>query len=247
MATRLFHISDVHFGVEDRAALDRFAQAVEEEQPDAVVCSGDITQRAKRSEYAAAQSWLGALGVPLVLQPGNHDMPYYNPWERFSDPFRRFRRLNEAIGSSLELEDVALVPLLTTVAAQRRFPWSDGVVRSSALAETLERLESLRSDPRHKLVVAHHPLLGPDDGRRNPTIGGDEAFERIAEAGADAILSGHVHVPFDQVRERGGKTMRTIGAGTLSIRLREGAPASYRVITCERGGPIESELRLMSA
>jgi len=245
MATRLFHISDVHFGVEDRAALDRFARAVAEERPDAVVCSGDLTQRAKRSEYAAAQRWLSGLGVPLVLQPGNHDMPYYNPWERFSDPFRRFRRLDRAIGSSPEFPDVVLVPLLTTVPAQWRFPWSDGVVRSAALAETLAGLTSLAEDPRHKLVVAHHPLLGPEDGRRNPTIGGDRAFEALAAAGADAILSGHVHVPFDMVRERGGRAVRTIGAGTLSTRLREGAPASYRVITCELGGPIASELRLI--
>lgn len=247
MATTLFHISDVHFGVEDRAALDRFARAVAREKPDAVVCSGDLTQRAKRSEYAAAERWLGALGVPVVLQPGNHDMPYYNPWERFRDPFRRFRRLDEAVGSAPEFEDVAIVPLLTTVPAQWRVPWSDGVVKAGALARTIMALEELRGDPRHKLVIAHHPLLGPDNGRRNPTIGGEAAFDAIAHAGADAVLSGHVHVPFDEVRERDGRALRTIGAGTLSTRLREGAPASYRVITCEKGGPIASELRLIGS
>jgi 3',5'-cyclic AMP phosphodiesterase CpdA len=246
VTTRLFHISDVHFGVEDRGALEVFANAVAREQPDAVVCSGDLTQRAKRSEYAAAERWFATLGVPLVLQPGNHDMPYYNPWERFSDPFRRFRRLDAAVGSAVELPDVALVPLLTTVPAQWRIPWSDGVVKSGALDRTLAALGALRGDPRRKLVIAHHPLLGPGNGRANPTIGGDAAFEAIAAAGADAVLSGHVHVPFDEVRESGGKAMRTIGAGTLSTRLREGAPASYRVITCEKGGPIASELRLIA-
>jgi 3',5'-cyclic AMP phosphodiesterase CpdA len=86
MTTRLFHISDVHFGVEDHAALDAVARAVAEERPDAVVCTGDLTQRAKHSEYARAAEWFAALGVPVVLEPGNHDMPYYNPWERFTDP-----------------------------------------------------------------------------------------------------------------------------------------------------------------
>ncbi|MGY6550724.1 MAG: metallophosphoesterase family protein [Erythrobacter sp.] len=246
MATRLFHISDVHFGVENRAALDEVARAIAHERPDALVCTGDLTQRAKKSEYAAAQSWFAALGVPVVIEPGNHDMPYYNPWERFADPFRRYHRLNAAVGSTLASDDAVLVPLRTTVPAQWRFPWSDGVVKPRALARTLDQLDALADDPRTRIVIAHHPLLGPDDSGGNPTIGGDQAFARIAAAGAHAVLSGHVHVPFDEVRSRGGHAMRMLGAGTLSTRLRHGAPASYRVITCERGGAITSELRLIA-
>jgi 3',5'-cyclic AMP phosphodiesterase CpdA len=246
MTTRLFHISDVHFGVEDRAALNQVARAVAQEQPDALVCTGDITQRAKHREYAAAREWFAALGVPIVLQPGNHDMPYYNPWQRFTDPFRRFRRLEAAVGGHFESEDVVLVPLLTTVPAQWRVPWSDGVVKEREITRTVRELEALGEDPRLRIVIAHHPLLGPSDGRPNPTIGGDKAFERVAAAGADAILSGHVHVPFDQVRKSGGHSARMIGAGTLSTRLRDDAPASYRVITCERGGGVDSELRLVA-
>ncbi len=246
MATRLFHISDVHFGVEDRAALDHVARAVAAERPDAVVCTGDLTQRARHSEYAAARGWFAGLGVPVVLQPGNHDMPYYNPWERFADPFRRYRGLEAAIGGVLESPDVVLVPLLTTVSAQWRFPWSDGVVKAPALAQTVAALEALEGDPRYKLVIAHHPLLGPDDARPNPTIGGDVAFAALAAAGADAALSGHIHVPLDEVRERSGHAMRMIGTGTLSTRLRHGAPPSYRAITCELGKPIISELRVIA-
>jgi 3',5'-cyclic AMP phosphodiesterase CpdA len=247
MTTRLFHISDVHFGVENRAALDAFARAVAEERPDAVVCTGDLTQRAKHSEYAAAGEWFAALGVPVVLEPGNHDMPYYNPWERFTDPFRRYNRLREAVAGTFESADVVLVPLLTTVRAQRRFPCSDGVIKPAALAATLARLEELRGDPRSIIVTAHHPLLAPRDGQKNPTIGGDAAFAAIAAAGAHAILSGHVHVPFDEVRTRDGQAMRMIGAGTLSTRLRNGAPPSWRVITCAPGGGVSSTLRVIGA
>ncbi|MFN4039620.1 MAG: metallophosphoesterase family protein [Erythrobacter sp.] len=246
MTTRLFHISDVHFGVENRAALAEVQRAVAAEQPDAVVCTGDLTQRAKHGEYAAARAWFAGLGVPVILQPGNHDMPYYNPWERFADPFRRYRALDAAVGGVLESDDVVLVPFLTTVPAQWRFPWSDGVVKAPALAETVAALEALKDDPRHKLVIAHHPLLGPHDNGENPTIGGDAAFAALADAGADAVLSGHVHVPFDEVRGPAGKSLRMIGAGTLSTRLRHGAPPSYRVITCEQGQPITSELRVLA-
>jgi 3',5'-cyclic AMP phosphodiesterase CpdA len=245
MTTLLFHISDVHFGVENRAALDEVARAVALERPDVVVCTGDLTQRAKHSEYAAAIDWFADLAAPVVLEPGNHDMPYYNPWERFTDPFRRFRRLDDAVGGVLVSPDVVLVSLLTTVSAQWRFPWSDGVVKPPALAQTVAALERLRGDPRHKIVIGHHPLLGPEDGRANPTIGGDEAFAALAAAGAHVVLSGHIHVPLDEVRMRKGHAMRMIGAGTLSTRLRHGAPPSYRIITCERGHPITSELRVL--
>ena len=247
MTTRFFHISDVHFGVEDRAAMKAVEDAVAKEQPDAVVCTGDLTQRAKHREFAAAEDWFKSLGVPVVLQAGNHDMPYYDMWERFTDPYRRFRRLNAAAGATFESDDVVLVPLVTTVRAQPRFPWSDGFVRKNPLARTVAALEALRDEQRTKIVYGHHPLLGPAGDKGNPTIGGTKAFEAIAAAGADAIMSGHVHTPFDEVRESGGHSMRMIGAGTLSTRLRHGAPPSYKVLTCERGGVIEVETRALGA
>ncbi|QUL37252.1 metallophosphoesterase [Erythrobacter sp. JK5] len=243
MTTRLFHTSDIHFGIEDRAALARVAEAVERERPDAVICTGDLTQRAKHREYRAAAQWFASLGVPVWLDPGNHDMPYYSPWERFTDPYRRYRRLDDQVGAGFESDDVVLVPLKTTVRAQPRFPWSDGVVMRDALQRTLARLCELEGDPRTIIVTAHHPLLAPRDGGDNPTIGGDRAFAAIAGAGADIVMSGHIHRPIDEVRTRDGHSARMIGAGTLSTRLRHGEPPSYQVLTCERGGTVSVDLR----
>ncbi|MBU7579930.1 MAG: metallophosphoesterase [Porphyrobacter sp.] len=249
MPTRLFHISDVHFGVEDPAALAAVAEAIALEKPDALVCTGDLTQRAKHSEYAAARDWFSALGVPVVLEPGNHDMPYYNPWERFTDPFRRYNALRAAVADGFESADVVLVPLRTTVRAQTRFPWSDGVVKPAALSPAVAAIRALKDagDPRTIIVIAHHPLLGDEGKPQNPTIGGDAAFAALAAAGADAVISGHVHIPFDQHRSVGGHAMRMIGTGTLSTRLRQDSPACWRVITCEPGGVIATELRLAGA
>src|SRR6056297_1919569 len=105
MVTRLFHISDVHFGAEDKAALAEVARAVHDERPDAVICTGDLTQRAKRAEYAIAAKWFADLGIPVLVEPGNHDMPYYNLFERFTAPYRRFRDLKNEIGSAVETQD----------------------------------------------------------------------------------------------------------------------------------------------
>jgi len=130
----------------------------------------------------------------------------------------------------LEFDDLVLVPLKTTVRIQPRFPWSDGFVTKDALARTVSRLGEFKDDSRFKLVTCHHPLVPAQEGGKNPTIGGNMAFAQIAAAGADAVLSGHVHLPFDLIRQSQGAAVRMIGAGTLSTRLR-GAIPSYNVLT----------------
>ncbi|NWM00860.1 metallophosphoesterase, partial [Klebsiella pneumoniae] len=81
--TRLFHVSDLHFGREDRAAIDWFAARVREEQPDAVIVTGDLTMQARAREFSAAAQWLKSLGRPVTVEVGNHDLPWFNLWARF--------------------------------------------------------------------------------------------------------------------------------------------------------------------
>ncbi|MEM9312242.1 MAG: metallophosphoesterase, partial [Pseudomonadota bacterium] len=199
MATRLFHISDVHFGVENREALAQVEQAIKAERPDALVCTGDITQRATHRQYAAAQEWFGKFDVPIWLDPGNHDMPYFNLIERFSDPYRRFNTLRASVAvDQFETEDLVLTPLKTTVRSQNRWPWSDGHVTWSAEGRTLDALRRYEGDPRHLIVTAHHPLHGPKIGGPTDTIRGNEVLGILAYEGMDAILTGHIHKPFDE-------------------------------------------------
>ncbi len=87
---RLFHISDLHFGLEDRIALAWFTQLVRAECPDGVLITGDLTMRARTREFAAACDWIETLDLPVTVEVGNHDLPYFNPIERFFFPYRRF-------------------------------------------------------------------------------------------------------------------------------------------------------------
>lgn len=238
----LFHVSDIHFGIEDAGAHSWFAEAVERERPDAIVCTGDLTQRAKRGEWAAAQAWLSALPAPVVLEVGNHDMPYYNLAERFSTPFARFDQLVSAVERRPDLPGVRLVPLRTTVKAQTRFPWSDGVVTDHALEQAVRHVRAAADGEAMVVVYCHHPLMAGPPGSPNPTVGGDKAASALALAGADVILSGHVHDPFDHSFEFKGRLLRMIGAGTLSRRLRRSA-VSFNVLRVE-DGELQVELRV---
>ena len=242
----LFHVSDVHFGVEHQAALEWFEAAVRRERPDIVICTGDLTQRATHRQFAEAQEFFTRLDCPVMLEPGNHDMPYYNLWERFTQPYRRYGALADAVGRVVEFEHLVLIPLKTTVRVQPRFPWSDGYVHRDALRDTLIRLEALGDDPRYRIVTAHHPLLPAMPGDKNPTIGGDAAFAALAQAGVHAIFTGHVHVPFDLTRAAGNAAIRMIGAGTLSTRLR-GAEPGYNVLTFSPESGLDLEQRVFGA
>ena len=89
---RLIHISDVHFGREDRAALEQLAAFTSRLKPDAVVFAGDITQEGRHSEFEAAREWLDNLKFPVIAAPGNHDTPLINMTARVLKPFARYTR-----------------------------------------------------------------------------------------------------------------------------------------------------------
>lgn len=242
---KLFHVSDVHFGAEDPAALSWFRERVAEEKPDAVVMTGDLTMRARSREFEAGAAWLQSLGVPLTVEVGNHDIPYYSdPIRRIFRPYNRYGAVEQMLEQPLELPGIAIVPLKTTARAQWRWNWSKGYVNSRRLERTLGLI---REVPKGKLifVAAHHPLVDHGTAASGSTRGGLRTLEALADAGVHAVLTGHVHDPFDVPWERDGWTVRLIGAGTLSLRTRESPPA-FNELRID-GDRFETIARTMSA
>lgn len=239
---RLFHVSDVHFGAEDGAAIDWFGRMVKAEKPDAIVMTGDLTMRARSHEFSAAAAWLESLETPVTVEVGNHDLPYFNPWARFVTPYRRYQALEHMIERPLDIKGVSVVPLKTTARFQWRLDWSKGYVSTRALQEALALAEAV---PKGGLtfVACHHPLVEADTLSSARTRHGPEALAALVAAGADAVLTGHVHDPFDIAREIGGRTVRLIGAGTLSERTRS-TPPSFNEIRVEGKG-FETVVRAM--
>ena len=221
---RLFHVSDVHFGREDRDAIAWFDALVQYERPDAVVMTGDLTLRARRREFAAGLEWLQGLGVPVTVEVGNHDLPYFNLYERFARPYRRFVALEQMVEQPLELPGVVIVPMVTTARFQWRLNWSTGHVAKEELAKTLA-LVAAAPPGKRVFVACHHPLIEPHTRMSSQTRHGGEALIALARAGVAAVLTGHVHDPFDIAHQVDGHTIRLIGAGTLSERVRVSPPS----------------------
>ncbi len=237
----LFHMSDLHFGAEDRAALAWFAAEVAGQRPDWIICTGDLTMRGTTSEFAAAAQWLKALAAPVSVEPGNHDMPYY--WEmvtRLRRPFARFDVLRHAVHHAVDLPNVRVVSLPTVAPIQPRLNWSKGRVTKAGVAKAADALAGFTG---LRLVVGHHPLVDADTEGRGSTQGGRVALATLAAAGADAVLSGHVHDAFDMALDTDGGPIRLIGAGTLSQRLRATSP-SFNVLRWSAEDGLHMEVRV---
>jgi len=236
----LFHLSDLHFGLEDRQALAWVEGCIASERPAAVAITGDLTMRARRSEFRAATEWITAIGRPVTVEVGNHDMPYFNLIERFTDPYRRFHGMARVVEREIGLTGLAIVPLKTTARAQLRFPWSNGWITGKALHETLAAIDALPAGTK-VLVTAHHPLTERRHDGKLLTRGGDRALDELARRGVLAVLSGHVHDAFDMVAHTPHGPLRMIGAGTLSRRIRS-TPPSFNQITLS-GGMVDVKVR----
>ncbi|MEZ5681003.1 MAG: metallophosphoesterase [Erythrobacter sp.] len=221
---RIFHLSDIHFGLENNRALDWVKQEIAEKRPDAVAITGDLTMRARHREFAAATSWINSLDAPVTVEVGNHDMPYFNPIERFFAPYRRFRGMEEKVERELDLGCLAIVPLKTAVRAQPRFNWSKGWITDAALSKCLAAIDALPVGTR-VVVAAHHPLREVGTQGTALTKHGERALRELAKRGIVAVLSGHVHDAFDIMEDTSAGPVRMIGAGTLSQRTRSTPPS----------------------
>lgn len=239
---RLFHVSDIHFGAEDPIAIGWFASLVHSEQPDAVIVTGDLTMRARHHEFAAAGRWLESLNRPVSVEVGNHDLPYFNPVARAFRPYARYGRLERMIERPLQIAGVHIVPLRTTARFQWRLNWSKGVVRDGQLQRTLAGVAAAPPDA-VVLVACHHPLIDVGTSGTARTQGGAGALAALAAAGANAVLTGHVHDPFDIAHAVGDRQLRLIGAGTLSERLRATRP-SFNELRID-GAAIDTIIREM--
>jgi 3',5'-cyclic AMP phosphodiesterase CpdA len=241
---RLFHVSDVHFGAEDPEAIHWFGERVAEEKPDAVIMTGDLTMRATRREFERGGDWLRSLKVPVTLEVGNHDIPYYwDPFRRLFAPYQRYAAVEQMIEAELDLPGITVVPLKTTARAQWRWNWSKGRVSPGSLRRALAMIAAAPNG-NVIFVAAHHPLIEGGTKGTAKTRHGDSALTALAQAGAHAVLSGHVHDPFDVPVERCGRTVRMIGAGTLSKRVRNSPPAFNEIRIAD--GRFETIARTMA-
>jgi 3',5'-cyclic AMP phosphodiesterase CpdA len=216
----LVHLSDLHFGRVDAELLDPLRAAVAAAEADLVVVSGDLTQRAKAAEFAAARAFLDRLPGPRVVVPGNHDVPLYRVWERFFSPLGKYQRLIERdLEPSFVDDEIAVLGINTA----RSLTFKNGRINEEQMAAIKRRFDPL-GESVLKVVVTHHPFDLPDQGGGVDLVGGArEAMTVFSRCGVDLLLSGHFHVS-----EAGSTAARHEIAGYSALVVQAGTATSTR-------------------
>lgn len=230
---RILHLSDIHFGCENRPALKAVAEIAAREAFDLTVITGDITQFGRRREFAAAAAWIGALPGLRLITPGNHDVPYATPG-RALWPFRRYEEtIGPSWGDGLTGPGFRARAFNTARGVQARWNWSKGVAPAEEVAEAADYLAGEHPHC-FKIAACHHPLIEVTGGPMTGEVKrGHAATRQLAEAGADLLLSGHVHTAFAHPLPY-GEGFVAVGASTLSLRER-GQPAGFNIIEWDAG------------
>ncbi len=225
----LLHVSDTHFGTERPAAVAALQRLSERLDPELLVVSGDLTQRARRRQFRAAAQALGALRARhrLVI-PGNHDIPLFNLAARLVDPYGGFRRaFGTVLSPRIETPELLAVSVHTT----RRWRHVNGTVSTRQIDDVARRLDG--ASPRQlRIVITHHPVHVPRaEEHHNLLRNHGAAIRAWSAAGADLILGGHIHLPYVLPLTPEPHQTWIVQAGTaVSTRVRHDAPNSVNVL-----------------
>lgn len=193
---RIAHVSDIHFGkISHPAVVPTLVDEINAGGFDVVVISGDLTQRAREREYRPARQMIEALGPPVVVVPGNHDIPpWWRPVDRLTDhggPFREWISDDPTPTFVLERDGERLA--VFGLDSSHGLTIAGGRIRAAHI-EAMAAFFAEQPPTAFSVLTVHHPLkllraIGPHDVAR----GARRALRRAGEHRVDLILSGHIH------------------------------------------------------
>ena len=225
------HLSDLHFGKVDAALLAPLAAYLVEVNPDVVVVSGDLTQRARSAEFIEARSFLDTLPAPKIVVPGNHDIPLHNVLSRFVKPLAKYQRhITEDLEPFYIDEEVAVLGINTA----RSLTIKDGRVNQEQIERVRARLSNLDGQL-IKILVTHHPFDLPSHLGHEDLVGrAPMAMSQFARCGVDLLLAGHLHtsqaVTTSDRYKIGSYSALAIQAGTATSTRARGESNSFNVL-----------------
>ena len=249
---RVLHISDIHFGRSFVGAHLAAAEALAVEAAgsasalDAIVVSGDLSQRARAEEFRQARALLDRFSrvAPLLVVPGNHDAEWWNAPFGIGDAARVHASWMEIIGT--ELEPTLRVPGVSIVglnSAPGLMPWTvtknprdlrvKGGLTDAQLRDARRRLDASPAGDLRVLVLHHNVLRGVLSNRWG-LARPERTLDAFADLSPDVVCTGHDHEERAELVSRATGDLLVSTANTLSSRARGKRTASLNLIEADQ-------------
>jgi 3',5'-cyclic AMP phosphodiesterase CpdA len=186
---RVLQVSDLHAGTREEPEVESDLRVlVAELDPELVVVSGDLSHRNRREQHARAAALLRSLDRPLLVIPGNHDIPRWPP-RRLTGTFEEFLREWPDTEPVYRSERIVVVGLNSV----RPWKYQGGALRPAQLERTRQELADAPPGT-FRMVALHHHLLGAPWRATKRTIANRTGvLGTLVDAGAELIVAGHVH------------------------------------------------------
>jgi len=243
MTVQLLHISDLHFGgLADVELIEALESTLPDLRPDAVVITGDVSQRARHGEFQRARALvqLAARTAPVHMIPGNHDVCW---WTRPLIPFGKqplYAKYHRYFGADLTPTLAIPGAVIAGALTSHGTAWGSLTLRPRDLAvnghlprREIERVRAVFAaapTEQARVLALHHNVLRGEISGRMGLARWRGAQRRIAACGAEVVLCGHDHQEDAEVLD--GRVVVST-AGTLCRRTRGGRPPSFNFVTIE--------------
>jgi 3',5'-cyclic AMP phosphodiesterase CpdA len=238
-AVTIAHLSDIHFGgyadLAQIEALETFLPTVE---ANAVVISGDLSQRARHGEFQAAHAFVHRLRAttPLLVVPGNHDIEWWRSPLGLAGEGRKYAKYRRYFGDLrpvLEIPGAVIAGALSSYGVafgSLTLNLRDVAVKGHLPPAETDRVAAIFSAAPPgvaRILTFHHNVLPGGLSRRMGLARWRSAYRRLLATGADVILCGHDH------QEGAGQIEGAVAvstSGTHSSRVRGGRPSVFNLV-----------------